>query len=97
MLTVHADAPGDIGIDSDAADVFAHTIDDQHVDLVHRRGMWPFASSSSPGSSRAIASAFNTSIRSVWWKAFSTRPMPARIFPVAMTRFAPGSMNSRSP
>ena len=37
MLTVHADAPGDIGIDSDAADVFAHAIDHQHIDLVHRQ------------------------------------------------------------
>ena len=37
VLAADADAPGDIGIDADAADVFAHAIDDEHIDRVHRQ------------------------------------------------------------
>ncbi len=37
VLAGDADAPGDVGIDADAADVLAHAIDDEHVDRVDRQ------------------------------------------------------------
>ena len=36
-LAANADAAGDVGIDADAADVFAHAIHDEHIDDVHRQ------------------------------------------------------------
>ena len=36
-LAADADAAGNVGIDADAADVFAHAIDDEHIDGVHRQ------------------------------------------------------------